>query len=289
MAKTTTKPAAAPQNVASFDPESFVSGGLATDFDATIVEARGVPWDYNGSIAEPVIGIRLTLKRADEDEDDIVQHFSCGDLHNFQPSLDGVNPSGDADNGWEPGPYLVRTGSKPGLPKNSNWAQFMTALLEAGFDRSKLSSSLEFLEGTHAHFDRVPQNKKGGQVVRKPGNESRASEVLVVTRILDAAPGKTAAVSVPKVVAAKPAAPTAAPAGEDLDEALVAIVTDAVADGATIKKGSLPAKVLKSSLSSSLKAKAVKRVVSDEFLETGGGDDEPKWVYDGETGELTGI
>lgn len=291
--------------VAGLRPDQMIQAGLMDDFDGLVQKARFVPFDYNGTIDPPVLGVQLTIKP--DDGDAFEQTYSAGDLNNFVPSMDGIHPcdldSEDAED--HEGIYALRVGKKDGLNNNSNFAQFQTALIESGFDPDQLQPNVDSLEGLYGHWNRIPQKKRSGiqQAAPEEGQKARNKDVLVITEIKDApaATGKKTAPSA-KPVAAKSSpvgkkAPAPVEPEEDtdtteeveetelspLDTALRVIVTKAVTaagdDG--IEKAKLVPLALKG-LSGPDKAKGVKRVASDEFLS----DESAPWLYDAESGTL---
>lgn len=291
---------AAPVSAAvSMNPDDFASGGLMDDFDGRITKARAVPWDYNGSIDHYVLGIALTIEPLEAGEfDPFVQTYSAGDLENFAPSQDGSNPV-DLEGISEitedqEGEYVVRVGKKEQMNNNTNWAHFMQALREAGFDASKITPSLSFVEGVAGHFNRVAQKKRSGIIARPTeGEKKRSSDVLVITELKEVGPAKKAAAA----VAAKPVAKAAAPAAKaqaaastngagDLDDALNEVIVAALTDDG-LAKAAL-AKLALQKLPAALKAKGTRRVTETDFLEAGGPEG-TAWVYDADAGTIIPI
>lgn len=295
----------AASNAASLNPDNYVSGGLPDNFDGTIVKAVFCPWDYNGNIDKPVLAAAITIKpNEDSDLEEFTQHYSAGDLSQFVPSKDGEEAvdlelleQDEYDTEDVEGPFALRVGKKEGLNNNTNFAQFMTALVECGFDTSKIGASIEFLEGVSGHFDRVPQKKRSG-IVRddeEGGNTSNRTKDVLVLSSLSKVKGKVSTKKAkpepeedeeeeeaPKTKAKKSAK---ADTGGDLDEALTAIVVEALeaADGKPVKKSDLGKLVLKSKdIDMKQKGKAVKRIGDAEFL---GGSD--LWNYDEEKNTIS--
>lgn len=278
--------------VASMNPDDFLSGGLMDDFDGEIIKARFIPWDYEGKIDHHVLGVALTIKPVDSDEP-FTQTYSAGDLEQFAPSMDGVEPvdmSGDDVSQME-GVYAKRVGTKTQLNGNSNWAQFVGALLDAGFDKSRLAPRVdEMLEGVFGHFNRVPQKKRSGIQVNRAEDEQqgrrRNNDLLVITELKEKPAGATSTKAAPAkaAVPANKAAVTKAAAakGEDsLDDKLRVIVTEAVqGSDEGLNKSKLPSFVIKA-LSGAEKAKGLKRVGEADFLESS-----DTWTYDAEDGML---
>jgi len=297
--------------VASMSPDSFVSGGLMDDVDGTIIKARYVPWDYNGTLDHHVLGVAVTIQVEGEAEP-YVQHYSAGDLEHFMPSMDGENPvnlEGYGGEGYNPedaeGIYALKVGKKEGLANSSNWAQFIVAALDAKFPTDKLGANTDCFEGAIGHFNRVPQKKRSGLV--KPAaadTKGKSNDILVMTEFkgwanaakkpstASTSPAAAKSASSKPSTAAKPsttATSTATAAGggaSALDDKLVEIVVNAVAaagdDG--LNKSKLPSFALKG-LGAADKGKGVKRVVEADFLS----GHEEAWIYDADSGVLFAI
>lgn len=289
MAKS--KPAAA--EVASLNPADFLQGGLKSDFRGKITEAVYCPWDYKGAIAEPVLGVRLTIEVEGEDAP-YTDYWPAGSLEAFVPSEDGRTPAEDEDGGVGAGPYAVKVGKRSGLNNNTNFAHLMQTIVDCGeaskkFRVSDLTSSLECLVGLDAHWDRVPQKKRSGMVdndAPQQEGKRRNNDVLVVTSVYaygeeDAKPAKGKAAP----AKGKPAPVEDEDEGGDenpLDAKLAEIVESAIAEaGGTIKRSKLAVVVLKAAAKDKDKAKLVKRVSEEDFLAGGA------WVYDEDEGTLT--
>lgn len=295
-----------PSKVASMNPDNMVAGGMQDDFDGTITKVRLVPWNYGGKIDNHVLATAVTIKPADGDE--FTQHYSTGNLEDFVPSMDGENSVNleatdeeiEADPTILEGIYAMRVGSKEALSNSSNWAHFITAALDAGFDKTKLSADVRMFEGITAHFNRIPQKKRSGLV--KPaevaGQQAKRNDILVITEIKAGAPAgkpatgsKTPATGTSASSKSSPAAKTATPAasaapvGGDLDSKLVEVLRKALAgaeDGLT--KDKLPSLALKG-LPAADKGKGVKRIVDPEFL----GSQEAFWAFDAESGLVISV
>lgn len=276
----------------SFNPDDLVQAGLADDFDGEITEVRYVPWDYEGHLDHHILAARVTIV-PDEDSgfDEFTQHYSAGDLQYFLPSVDGENPVDlEAEDEEEmAGRFVVPVGRRESLANSSNWAQFVIAAVEAGFDKDSITSDAATFEGTRGHFNRVAQQKRSGIQVEE-GGDSKRREILVLTEVEatkvkkkgKAAPKKAAK---PKAKAkAKPKASKADDDGDDdLDERLSGVVLEALAeaDDMTLSKAKLPALVIKA-FDGAEKAAAVKRVSTPDFLESN-----DAWTFDADEGTLT--
>jgi hypothetical protein len=262
------------------NPDNMTSG-LKDDFDGEVLKARLIPWDYDGKIDHHILAVALTIKPDDEKEP-FVQPYSCGELDNFVPSMDG-RVSVDLENGEGEaleGIYALKVGKKEQLNNSTNWAHFIGALLDAGFDKGKLAAAVTFVEGVYGHWNRIPQKKRSGIVVQPvEGGRTRTSDILVITELKEKAAGAKAAKS------AKAAPAVAVPTAGDLDSRLEAVVAEAVkkAGDDGLAKAKLAGIAIKA-FTGPEKGKAVKRVSEAEFLE---GSDQ--WAFDGDSGTLIAV
>ena len=280
--------------VASFNPDQMSQGGLPDDFDGTIAKARITAWDYDGNIKDHILALALTIEREDGEES-FVQHYSMGDINAFVPSRDGktsCNLDSDNPEDWE-GYFAMKAGKRDALSNNSNFAHFIGALIDAGFDKANLSNDIRFLEGIRGHFNQIPQKKRSGiQVKREEGEDNkREKTLLVITELKEGEAPKSAAKggTASKPAANKPAAGKPAPKEDaeeaapvsDLDTKLQELVTEAVlgADEG-LPKSKLASIVIKG-LSGAEKAKGLKRVGELDFL-----NGSETWTYDADTATL---
>lgn len=271
--------------VVGMNEEEFVAGGLATDFDGEVTEARTVIWNYDngngpkmakiydadgneiGEEAVLTLAVRVAIERADG-EAAVVNFWSAGDPTNFAPSMDGKTPSPVDETGCSEGIYFIKVGSKSGLNNNTNYAQALQALADAESQAPHLKRArtpdIRFLEGLFGHWERIPQKKRAGVVKPEAEGKARfgAPEVLVCTQVKAKPATAPAAKAGPKAVPTKaapatPAAKTGAPATvtpaassantSDLNDKLMAIVMQAALDAGEdgVAKGKLAAIVLK--------------------------------------------
>lgn len=282
--------------VASMNPDSFIQGGLADDFDGVITKVRFCPWNYNGSIDHHVLAVAVTIRPDDEEE--FTQYYSAGDLEQFVPSMDGENGVNLAAENAEPadleGIYALRVGKKEGLASSSNWAQFIGAAVEANFPKDRITPDVTFFEGTRGHFNRIPQKKRSGLVQTKPedGKNNRNKEILVLTEFKSfettngngKAPAKAKAAA--KTASTTSTSTTTASNGNGLDEKLAEIVRGALkkAGDDGMPKSALPKAAL-AGLSGADKAKGVKRIVEAEFLNAY----DSFWAFDADSGTLISV
>lgn len=316
MAKTAKKAPA----FASLNPDDMMQGGLATDFRGKITEAAYVKWDYEGAIEQPVLAARLTIHP--EEGEDIVQHWSAGDLSAFVP---GDEDGDEADEGA----YPVRVGKRPEMNNNTNFAHLMKSIIESGeaakgkpFTRKNLTSSIECLVGLDAHWDRVPQQKRSGMTEQLSGEDEgddapkrrvNKKDILVVTEVFGYDPDGEDEAPKGKSNAAKNAKPKTKPVKDEdedeeeadevdeteveeadddeetevspLDAKLDTVIAKALKKaGGSLKKGKLASLVLAAYADDPKgKAKAVPRCSEEEFL----ADDARSWDFNEDTGVLT--
>lgn len=309
-------------SVASSNPDEMVQGGLMDDFDGLVTKARYCPWDYNGTLDHHVLGVGVTIQPYNEngepEGDPFVQTYSAGDLEQFAPSMDGKLPvdlQAESETGEEyEGIYALRVGSKAQLNNNTNWAQYVMALLEAGFDRGLLTPAVTWLEGVFGHWNRIPQKKRAGLVQAESEGQRRRNEILVITELKEVPTVKVAKPGPKGIVPKSPVPPvTAVPKGktpvvqaaaeqvieeaeaaaeavaDPFDAKLYDIVAEAVtaAGEAGLAKGKLAGSVIRK-VAGTEKAKAVKRVGEVDFLESGGNEG-AQWVYDADSGTLFAV
>lgn len=183
--------------------DAVVGGGLHDDFDGTIVDARFVEFDYDGTVDPPVLAICLEIHN-DEAEDSeegvknpFQENYSAGPIANFTPSDDGFE--------------AIPAGSKTGLSQNCNAVLLLTSFCEAHPDGENfLGSSIEPLVGTRWHFKRAPYKPKDDEDkgLNKKGYKKQGP-IVAETFLPEAAPAVAAGAKKP---VAKPSA-TAKSAG----------------------------------------------------------------------------
>ncbi len=277
-----TKSRAVSMNVDDF------STGLADDFDATITKVRAVPWDYNGKIDKPVLGIAVTITPAEDSGfPEFTQTYSAGDISQFAPSQDGEDPVDvDAEDPEErEGTFIVPVGNRDKLSGGSNWAFFLKQAREAGLPADRLQNDLSALEGLEGHWNRIPAPKRSGIVVE--GDSGREKQVLVLTAVHGSKKGAGAAKGTGAGAGAKASAGAKADTNghNDLDEKLTEVITEALAEhDGELAKSKLVGIVMKA-FSGAEKAKAVKRAQDVKFLSSR----DEAWVFDEDEGTLTAV
>lgn len=185
----------------SFRPSAFTAGGgLVDDADLTVVRSRFTMTDYGGKSDSGEVLV-LQVKLVDDEGTEFEQLYSAGT--GFVPS-----ETGDED---ENGKTITPIGEKTAPAGGSNFAFFITALVNAGFPEDLLDGDdISVLEGLKAHWNRVPQPKRTNLPTRGQQDNAREKTILVCTNIISL-PGETPA-KAPAKTAAKPGAkPTTAP------------------------------------------------------------------------------
>lgn len=147
---------------------SLVAGGMLNDVDAVVVGAKYEMWDYNGKQPNKVPAAHLSIKI---DEDVREQYYTIGDAKDWTV----------IDNG-------KRVDSKKsGFNKQSNWGQFLRALVEALGNQKLgtefLTDDISCLIGLDAHFVQVT----GAKIAQK--NDEREKTVAVID-VVNALPGQ---------------------------------------------------------------------------------------------------
>ncbi len=257
------------QPLVSIRPSDFShGGGLLDDADVNIKAARWVIWDYQGK-SEKSLAAHLCYVDDDGKEHD--QYYSAGKPDSFVPSRDEKT--------------LVRVGKRDSLSDSSNFFQFISSIVNAGYPEDKIEGSdLSFLDGMRVHVKQEAQQERKG-LANQPGEGDRKRTVLCVSKIL-LMPGETEAKGKGKRGAASASAgkangAAAASAGAGaIEDDTVAAVLDAVSAAG----GSLPKAKLSQTLFAALKAKPmtersaiVTLAFKDEFL---GAEGRP-WAFDG--------
>lgn len=174
---------------ASFDPATFVRGGLVNDVDVEIKSIKAIKWDYEGRLPDKVLGIEaevvvLGTEGADGTPDVEVLHWSAGSLKDWVPSEDGYHfsPAG--------GP-----GSKSGLNDNSNFTKVLIPdLLHHGFPLTKIQSGdLRVFLGLGFHLLRVaPPKREGLKATEKKEGERQGDGLVYSCSKIHWLPGESA-------------------------------------------------------------------------------------------------
>ena len=265
------------KGVASLNPDNMASAGLADDFDGEITKARFVPWNYAGSRESYSLAAAITIQPDEESGfEEFTQYYSAGNLEHFVPSVDGSEPV-DLE-GWDEedledveGIYAYQVGRREQLSNSSNFADFVSKLVAAGYD-ANIEANIDFLEGVSGHFNRVPQRKRSGIV--STDSEDRQKTILVLTEVAEV---KAASKSKSKA-RGKAATNSAGELSEDVSTAIVAAISDA--DG-ELPKRKLAGVIIKAFKGSKSKSQAVKMASNTDFLA-----ESDLWTYDADEGVL---
>lgn len=281
---------AQPKRISNRPSQAEEGGGLPSDFDAVIKEARYTTWEEAGPKA--LVGGRdaddpaLMLVLEMEDETERNEFLSAGKANRVQPGEDGefLVPAEGLDDDKAPS----------GLSASSNANIFLTSVVKADFDEDKLDEGISSLAGIKAHFVRVPQPKREG-VARAEGDApKRPPTVLTISEIYpDKKAGKKAgagAKPAAKATGKKAVEPEAddedAAEGDEVTEAAQAVVAELLEDP-KFKKGIPKAKLFTAVFNKLSKDKApnkkeiVALVQDEDFLGDG------PWTYDAEAELLT--
>jgi hypothetical protein len=207
---------------ASWDPQEMQKGGggLADNFDATVTEARVIPWNYDKPDRPWSLFVRLKLELegdhgfSDEQVEALEQkgqYYSVAKLKDWVPSDDGDTelefdeddpesaagyyavPTEEFEKDWEKryGDWRKK-GSKVAPPQlfgGTNWAFFLQRLVDAGMPQDMVRNpDVRFIEGGKYHFCRVPPPPRPGMATSATGDEGerkRDGKILVVTDVLE--------------------------------------------------------------------------------------------------------
>lgn len=130
----------------SLKPTTYIEGtGLIDDVDVIIKEASFAMFDYNGRLPA-VPAAKLILDEGDGVE--TIQYYSVGKASDWMPSEDGKS--------------LTAIGKATALVKSSNWAVFVTALVNAGFPENKIENDISIFNGMEGHVSRVAAPERKG-------------------------------------------------------------------------------------------------------------------------------
>lgn len=207
----------------SFKSEEFASGGLRDRFNAEIVAAAFVLWDYNGTrdVADPALA--LTLKCTDPDSEfETTQHYSAG-------SAERLLPSDDAD-------FLVPTAEGIGLSPKTNLAALLVSLEEAGVpdDPYMLGKASALVGCVFLFLNKVPTGREGmangDGTMRPPRKQLLVEEIVALPTDKPKKAKKAKAKKSTKAAAAAPAAEEEAD-GSDPDAMAESVILGLVEAG----------------------------------------------------------
>lgn len=152
---------------AGFLPEDLVRGGLRTDFVATFTDLF---WDYftytgkDGQVGARAFGLHVHF--TDEEGQADEQFYSAGKDTDWVPSSDKSQP--------------VPLTKGHSLNDSSNYAAFITSVINAGVPGSKLSSVKDLIGGAFFMSRQKLVDKSGA--VRVNQNSGKPLEALLVMR-----------------------------------------------------------------------------------------------------------
>jgi hypothetical protein len=278
--------------VAANRPDQMSAGGSLPDgFIGEVTKARFVPWNYQGK-SKTVLGAAILITPDEESGfEPFTQYYSAGNIEQFQPSNDGMEPVADPTD-WSGTPddledyegvYALPVGQKDQLPGGSNWGHFLESLHECGMSYEDMDADITFLEGVRGRFDRVPQRERKG-IVSAPveeGQKTFQKTILVITQLEKAAK----AAGKGKAAAAKTNAKAAANGAGDEDfnervhDAIVAALN--AADGTLGKKKVAQLFLRSKDFDSAEKQAAVALLNDEDFLASAEG-----FAYDDEEDTL---
>jgi len=248
-----------PQTVGvSLKPSTYSEGaGLLDDEDVIIKEARFTQFDYNGKLPA-VPAAELTLDRGDGDT--TKQYYSVGKTSDWAPSEDGKT--------------LSAIGKATALVKSSNWAFFVTALVNAGFPENRIEADISIFEGLEAHVIRAAAPERKGIIKKEKEFEAT---ILVVDKIhkypWEKATKATTGRGKGKAAATTKDSPTDSKIEEQTTEFVMSVLAENP-DGIEKKKLPQMAFAKLKDIPPTDRNKIVKLVFSDEYLSS-----TPFWVY----------
>lgn len=224
---------------ATFDPNGFsVGGGLLDDADVAIKSAEFRHFTYPGS-DKTTTALVLNLEDAEGKLHE--QPYSVGDPDKFAPSDDGGK--------------VLLTGTAAAINAKSNFAQFVTSLINAGVSVTLLQTdNIRVIEGMRIHVNAVAQKDKDGKIVKNAKGFDRT--VLLASKLISlpgeapkAAPkaaGKKAAGAPAAATTSAPAASAASP--EVADKAVRYITLVATAQGGEVPRSKVSALVFQKAM-----------------------------------------
>lgn len=223
---------------------------LIDDEDVIIKEARFELYDYNGTQA-PSLAAKLALDQGDGEE--VLNYASLGKAAtaNWLPADDGKT--------------LTPVGKATGLANNSNWAIFVSALVNAGFPESRIEDDISCFEGLEGHVIRIPAPERKG-LAKKRDDQT----VLVINKIhklpweKNKGKGKS---SSPSKSSEKKSPSTSSDSGSNVSEKASSFILGVLAkypDG--IEKSLLPTEAFAMLKDDPDRNAIVKLIFEDEFL-----------------------
>jgi len=255
-------------------PEDFTDGGLA--MVGAVVECKDVRFemfDYGGkSEGGPVPCLAVSYEDVNSGEDYGRQFYSAGNPQSFLVDDGELKAAFD--------------GAK--IRRSSNYAVWITELLNAGFPADMIKGGIKKITGTKVRLVEVPAPKFQGEAQKRKGKDGKEYDktIIVAGEIIGLPGEKPKAEGAPNTGKKKGAGKSAAPAevDDEMTEALTQFVIRQLAEsgGEAIKAKDLPSRVVKDPEFAkgpfkAKRAKLMNMVHSAAFLEAGA------WSYaDGE-------
>ncbi|RPI88725.1 MAG: hypothetical protein EHM41_00180 [Chloroflexi bacterium] len=237
----------------SLNPDDFVAGGLIDDIIAKLQHSF-VMYDYEGKADAPAPCLKLEMVDNESGEEYPVQYLSAGSAQNWVPSDDAKT--------------LVPVGSKTAMTKNSNLAIYLTEMINAGFPKNQLTTSIACLDGVVAHMIRKELPKRGNVSQTQTGKDGKeyAKSILVPDRIVKLPGEKAGAVKGKKTAATDDA----------VKEAATTFVLELLGEkNGKFQKKEIPAALVKVPVAVRPQVMAMV-YANDKFLSEGGGG---LWTY----------
>lgn len=237
--------------------EMVAGGGLWSDLDATVTDAKFVLTTFDGKSPTPVTVLQLEVL---DDAGESHEQFLSTGKGKFRPSSDGK--------------MLVPEGEGVKLNSGSNFGLFMASMVKGGFPENRLGEDVSILVGMRAHFERVAAPKRTG-LVKQARADGKVYEdtILVVTKVLQL-PWDTPKTPVKGGKAPAKGKVSVAPkdsAGDTsiTDEAIAAVMEVLESNPEGLTKKQLAMAVFKVVAANPNKAGIVKLVYDEEFMDAG--------------------
>jgi len=214
----------------SIKPSEMVEGGaVPVDRNLTWKECRFNLFEYKTKAGEVVATTcALRINYVDDDGQDFEQQYSVSDPERFIPSQDGKT--------------LVAVGSAEVLSKSSNFYVLMNALVNAGFPENRLEDDVSTLDGLITYNIGMPMPKRAGLASAVPTESARERILSVPSQVIKLPWEKGKGKAAP----AKAKAPAEdEETSEDVNEAALAFVTEAVEEIGTITRQQLATRLFK--------------------------------------------
>jgi hypothetical protein len=204
-------------------------GAVPVDRNLTWKECRFNLFDYKtkaGDVVATTCALRINY--VDDDGQEFEQQYSVSDPERFIPSQDGKT--------------LVAVGSAEVLSKSSNFYVLMNALVNAGFPENRLEDDVSTLDGLITYNIGMPMPKRAGLASSEPAEGGRERILSVPDRVIKLPWEKGKGKAAP----AKAKAPaTDEGDDEEVTEAALAFVADAVEEIGTITRQQLATRLFK--------------------------------------------